>query len=163
MEDIHPLVTHYVERFCREMAVASKQCHPDLFETLAAYDWPGNVRELIHAIHYAVSLARHMPMLFPNHLPPSIRTKTIQSKLVKPVAADTGTTADPATSRAVPQTLPPLKTVRDQELAQVEQNYMNNLMKICKGSIQDACRISGLSTSRLYALLKQYNIPITKR
>jgi two-component system NtrC family response regulator len=160
VEDIQPLVAHYVERFCREIGVTPKQCHTELFETLTTYDWPGNVRELIHAIHYAVSVARQMAILFPNHLPPSIRTKTIQAKLGKPAAALEATpmaAGDPASA-----SLPSLKSVRDKELAKIEKQYLNDLMITSDGNIQDACRISGLSQSRLYALLKQYGIAIVK-
>ena len=161
LEDIRPLVAHYVERFCRETGVAPKQCHPELFETLAVYDWPGNVRELIHAVHYAVSVARQVPILFPNHLPPSIRTKTIQAKLGKPVMAADMMPAMPGRSGA-PAGLPSLKTVRDNELARIEKQYLNDLMTESDGRIQAACRISGLSQSRLYALLKQHGISVVK-
>jgi two-component system, NtrC family, response regulator len=159
IEDIQPLVAHYVERFCRKMGLAPKQCRAELFETLAAYDWPGNVRELIHAVHYAVSMARQMPILFPNHLPPSIRTKTIQARLGRPAAVpETPPTAADGPASA---DLPPLKAVRDSELARIENRYLNDLMAVCAGNIQVACRISGLSQSRLYALLKQYGIAIS--
>ena len=158
IEDIQPLVNHYVKRFCREIEVAAKQCHPELFETLAAYHWPGNVRELIHAIHYAVAVAQQMPIVFPNHLPPSIRAKTIQDKLSKSAMV----AADALIMAAGSATLPPLKTVRGRELAKIEKQYLNDLMIASNGHIQAACRISGLSQSRLYALLKQYGIAIVK-
>ena len=159
-EDIQPLVTHYVERLCREMGVTPKQCHGELFETLAVYDWPGNVRELIHAIHYAISVARQMPILFPNHLPPSIRTKTIQAKLGKPATALEGS----AMAAGEPESadLPSLKSVRDSELAKIERRYLSDLISACEGNVQEACRISGLSQSRLYALLKRHGIAIAK-
>ena len=159
-EDIKPLVAHYVERFCREMGVPAKECRAELFDTLAAYDWPGNVRELIHAIHYAVSLARHMPILFPNHLPPSIRTKTIQSKLGKSAAAF-GACPQAACGPASAD-MPSLKAVRDSAVAKIEKRYLNDLMSVCEGNITEACRISDLSQSRLYALLKQHGIAIVK-
>jgi two-component system NtrC family response regulator len=160
VEDIQPLVTHYVERFCREMGIPPKQCHAEMFETLAAYDWPGNVRELVHAVHYAISMARQMPILFPNHLPPSIRTKTIQAKLSKPAAVP-GASPMAAGGQACAG-LAPLKSVRDSEWTRIEMDYLKDLMIACDGNIQEACRISGLSQSRLYALLKQHGIVIVK-
>jgi two-component system NtrC family response regulator len=160
IDDIQPLVLHYVARFCQEMGVAAKQCDPELFETLSAYNWPGNVRELIHAVHYAVSVARQMPILFPNHLPPSIRTKTIQAKLGKPA---TPLDVSPVVAEAPePFTLPSLKTVREKELARIEKHYLDDLMVACDGNVQEACRVSCLSQSRLYALLKRYDIAIAK-
>jgi len=160
IEDIQPLADYYVKRFCRELGITPKQCRPELFENLAAYDWPGNVRELVHAIHYAIAVARQVPIVFPNHLPPSIRTKTIQAKLKKPTPVDEMplSNPEPGTSSGLPQ----LKTVRETELAKIEHQYLKSLISTCDGNIQDACRISGLSQSRLYALLKQYGIPIAK-
>jgi two-component system NtrC family response regulator len=164
LEDIQPIVTHYVERFCRETGVAPKECHADLFETLSAYDWPGNVRELIHAVHYAVSVALHTPSLFSNHLPPSIRTKTIQAKLSKTLTASAeSATSGIATASYDLGHMPPLRAVRADGLAKIERQYLTDLMKTCSGDIQTACRISGLSQSRLYALLNHYDIPAARR
>jgi two-component system NtrC family response regulator len=160
VEDIQPLVAHYVERFCRKMGLAPKQCRAELFETLAAYNWPGNVRELIHAVQYAVSMARQMPILFPNHLPPSIRTKTIQAKLGKSTEAPEASPKYAGTPASA--NLPPLKAVRGSALARIEMDYLKDLMIVCDGDIQKACQISGVSQSRLYALLKQHGIAVAK-
>jgi two-component system NtrC family response regulator len=48
----------------------------------------------------------------------------------------------------------PLKLYLDQ----VESQYLQGLVTGTKGDIRDACRISGLSRSCLYALLKKHNI-----
>jgi DNA-binding NtrC family response regulator len=39
-----------------------------------------------------------------------------------------------------------------------ERQYLQDLMSQTRGHIRDACRVSGLSRSRLYALLKEHNI-----
>ena len=58
--------------------------------------------------------------------------------------------------------LPSLKSVRDSELAKIERRYLSDLISACEGNVQEACRISGLSQSRLYALLKRHGIAIAK-
>ncbi|MFO7557877.1 MAG: helix-turn-helix domain-containing protein [Desulfobacterales bacterium] len=40
----------------------------------------------------------------------------------------------------------------------LEQEYLEKLIASINGNIQEACRISGLSRSRLYGLMKKYNI-----
>jgi two-component system, NtrC family, response regulator len=40
----------------------------------------------------------------------------------------------------------------------MEKNYLNELMRITGGDIKEACRISGLSRSRLYSLLQEHRL-----
>jgi two-component system NtrC family response regulator len=54
--------------------------------------------------------------------------------------------------------LPELRTVRTRYLAEVERFYLKELMKRTSGNVTSACRISGLSRSRLYALLHKHEI-----
>ncbi|MGC9323212.1 MAG: helix-turn-helix domain-containing protein [Desulfomonilia bacterium] len=54
--------------------------------------------------------------------------------------------------------LPDLKQVRDHYLFEVEHGYLRELMHETRGDIPRACRISGISRSRLYALLKKHGL-----
>ena len=54
--------------------------------------------------------------------------------------------------------IPALKDYREDAILQTEKQYLENLVKHTEGNIKEACRISGLSRSRLYLLLKRYNI-----
>lgn len=54
--------------------------------------------------------------------------------------------------------LPRLRTVRTRYLAEVERFYLVELMKWTSGDVSNACRISGLSRSRLYALLHKHDL-----
>jgi two-component system NtrC family response regulator len=42
--------------------------------------------------------------------------------------------------------------------AQAEKHYLQDLIALCDGDIKEACRIAGISQSRLYALLQKHNI-----
>jgi PAS domain S-box-containing protein len=55
--------------------------------------------------------------------------------------------------------LPSLQEVRESALEEAERGYLKELMEQNGGSIKDATRVSGLSRSRLYTLLKKYGIP----
>ena len=54
--------------------------------------------------------------------------------------------------------LPKLQDTRASAIAEVERRYLTELMSITGGKIKAATRISGLSRSRLYTLLKKYDI-----
>ena len=47
-------------------------------------------------------------------------------------------------------------------LNQMESQYLQGLVTGTKGDISAACQISGVSRSRLYALLKKHNIDVAK-
>src|ERR1043166_2638465 len=49
-EDIPQLITHFCQRFARELNCEVPQFTPQAMELLVNYPWPGNVRELEHAI-----------------------------------------------------------------------------------------------------------------
>jgi two-component system NtrC family response regulator len=54
--------------------------------------------------------------------------------------------------------LPRLKDARATVVADFEEQYLKTLLKQTNGSVRQACRVSGLSRSRFYTLLKKYNI-----
>jgi two-component system response regulator AtoC len=56
-EDIPPLVSHFVKKFCAEQQVAVKRVSHDAIKHLVAFDWPGNVRQLENAVEMAVALS----------------------------------------------------------------------------------------------------------
>jgi two-component system NtrC family response regulator len=51
-----------------------------------------------------------------------------------------------------------MKSFRESLLLEGEKKYLQDLMKLVKGDIKDACRISGLGRARLYDLMKQYSV-----
>lgn len=148
-EDIKELAIHYTAKICERYKIGPKGFSPEFFDALAGYDWPGNVRELVNAIEQAIAAAKYEPTLFPKHLPTDIRIKIARSSMSK----------EPHTRNAV-QTgggasqLIPITDYRDA----MEQQYLRDLMFHARGNIREACKISGLSRSRLYALLKKYNL-----
>ncbi len=156
IEDIPAIAIHHVDRFCHSYGLVAKTFSPEFFEVLSRYQWPGNVRELVNALERAVSAARHEPVLFPKHLPVYIRVHLARASVEQgqggadlPIIRPEG--ADGAT-------LPRLIEAREAAIAQVEQRYLKELMAMA-ADMEQACTISGLSRSRLYALLKKHNLP----
>lgn len=68
-EDIHLLVSHFVETFSRRMGKHIEQIPPATMNALISYSWPGNVRELQNLVERAV--IRSDNGVLPNPLPRS--------------------------------------------------------------------------------------------
>lgn len=152
-EDIKDLARFHIDRFCDRYGLPPKGLSPDFLDTLSNYSWPGNVREFVNMIDRTLATARFEQTLFPKHLPSEIRVQVAQSSLEHGSQTDT-----PQVAPQPIQRLPKLQEFRDSVYAQAENQYLQDLMEISGKDIPEACRISGLSQSRLYALLKKYSI-----
>jgi DNA-binding NtrC family response regulator len=62
-EDIPPLVTHFLKKYCSEQQVRLKNVSHDAVRQLVAFDWPGNVRQLENAVEMAVALSGERELL----------------------------------------------------------------------------------------------------
>ena len=56
-EDIEPLVTYFIRKYCREFNKPQMGIDPQALQSIVDYDWPGNVREIRNCIERAVLLA----------------------------------------------------------------------------------------------------------
>ncbi|MDD5712941.1 MAG: sigma-54 dependent transcriptional regulator [Smithellaceae bacterium] len=155
-EDIKELVIYHMTRLCERYGKELKGFSPDFFDVLKMHDWPGNVRELISTIDRALAAAQDDPILFPQHLPVHIRIRQAQASLGKEKKERVSPATRPAAKEGV--VLPPLKDFRNLVLIEKEKQYLRDLMSATAGVIKDACKLSGLSRPRLYALLSKYNI-----
>ncbi len=153
-EDIRDLVLHYLVKLCDQYGVAMKSFSPEFLAALTAYGWPGNVRELIQALEKAVVGAGDEPVLFPKHLPEHVRIR-LAREAVRPKSSPETRPAEAVSGPVGPVSL---KEHRDAELARAERDYLAFLIRKTCGDIGETCRISGLSRSRLYTLLKKYSI-----
>jgi two-component system, NtrC family, response regulator len=152
-EDIKELARYYMDRFCERYGLSPKGSCPDFMETLLAYTWPGNIREFINTIERTVVAAREAPVLFAQHLPTPIRIQVAQSGVSQ---------HKPEQVQRVllsPGELPKLNEFRENVYTQAEKQYLTDLMTLANKDIPEACRLSGLSQSRLYALLKEHELP----
>ena len=146
-EDIMEFAMYHMARVCERYQIGTKGFSPEFLGALMAYDWPGNVRELVNAIERSITAAYSSPTLFPKHLPLDIRVKVARSAVKKESAPS-------VVSPPAPASLLPLNEYRQT----AERQYLQDLIVQTKGSIRDACRVSGLSRSRLYALLKEHGL-----
>ncbi len=150
-EDIRELTLHCMNRICERYGTEMKGFSTDFFEALASYHWPGNVRELHQTLENVFTKARQEPTLFPKHLPDVIRVQFARASVPPPSSA---AVPEPEPSETDREQMPKLRDYLEHH----EQQYMKELMAATGGDIQTACRVSGLSRTRLYARLKKYSI-----
>jgi len=152
--DIKEISSHHIAELCERYGTETKGFSPDFFDALTVYDWPGNVRELLNTMERVLAIARFEPTLFPRHLPTELRVHQARASVSKKgTEKETYSKED---SQVL--TLPKLQAVRDTALANAEKQYLHDLVLLTERNIKEACRISGLSRSRLYYLLKKYGI-----
>jgi two-component system, NtrC family, response regulator len=153
-EELKSLVLHYLAKLCGQYNIQMKGFSPEFYDLLITYDWPGNIRELIQALERAVIAAKDDPILFPKHLPEHIRIRVARASVVQrmPRPQSAGETPD---FSAGPLSL---NDAREAGVTRIEKEYLIDLMRRFRGDISEACRISGLSRSRLYTLLKKHGV-----
>jgi two-component system NtrC family response regulator len=153
-QDIEELARRHVESASERCGVKIKGFSPDFFDVLRSYDWPGNVRELNQALEKALVAAGQDGVVFPGDLPAKIRVR---------VARNSVAPKDPGDTRAThpfepDEPFPSLKAFRETAVNRSEAEYLKELLSRVNGDIGSACRISGLSRSRLYSLLKKCGV-----
>jgi DNA-binding NtrC family response regulator/tetratricopeptide (TPR) repeat protein len=131
-EEIPALVDHFVDKFRREMHKPMLQVADETLEYLLLYRWPGNVRQLANEIRRMVALAEPGATLTPAHLSKEI----VGSRRTMPVEP----------SEFVLRLDQPLADATDQ----LERAAIERAMTACKGSIDQAAKVLGLSRKGLY-------------
>lgn len=173
-QDITELALYHIDRQCKLNQREPNRVSPEFLEVLLAYSWPGNVRELFNILDSCMAKAQGDNILFPKHLPVHMRVEAAQTTIRR-----RQTFTEPADYQPTPvdplpipsEPLPSLKMHRKLAADEAEKDYMRNLLNLEHIDIIEACRISGLSRSRFYDLLRKYKllvpatmlIPLDKR
>ena len=157
-EDINKLIFHYVKKLSERYGIGTKGVSPEFLEVLCAYDWPGNIRELVNTIEGVLASARHEPTLFPRHLPTPLRIQFARNSVDKIGKGKNDSESDADSYMA----LPSLRDVRIAAASEAEKQYLQNMISLTKENFKEVCRISKLSRSRLYELLKKHKISFSE-
>ena len=160
LNDMESLADYHLERICFHYGMLPKRCSDECMSALKTYDWPGNIRELANVLEVAALAAGDEPFLFPQHLPMGLRVRMAREK-IEATKADDAINPGTVTHRSL-DTLRPIKEIRDQAVARIEREYLQNLLEKTQGDTTLAIEASGLSRSRFYALLKKYNISMLR-
>ncbi|MFA7463445.1 MAG: sigma-54 dependent transcriptional regulator [Syntrophales bacterium] len=149
--DIEELARHHLERLRATYGTGTRQFSPEFIKSLKLYDWPGNVRELLNTLEKVFASARGEPVFFSRHLPTQIRIKIAQSLIGRETSGERNL------AECEPN-FPKLQEYRDSAIEKAEKQYLADLLAHTGKDIKNICRISGLSRSRLYELLKKYDL-----
>jgi two-component system NtrC family response regulator len=152
LQDIKELTVFYMNALCERFGIESKGASPEFWDVVTEYKWPGNVRELIQALEKALLSAKDEPILFPKHLPTYIRIQVVRNSFHRRPAGQ----GKPEICSNSPNVPPKLKEIRKAAVSEAEQQYLKDLISFVGGDNNKACRISGLSHSRFYTLLRKY-------
>jgi two-component system NtrC family response regulator len=153
-EDIKELARYHTDRICEHYGVPTKEFSPEFLKMLEAYSWPGNVRELVNTLERTISAARLEVVLFPKHLPINLRIEVTKTTMKRESPSHQSASLNGSCS------LPHLHELRDSIYADAEKQYLHDLIAHTDNNVAEACRISGLSPSRFYALLKKQGIQL---
>jgi len=171
--DAAEIIAGHMAVACQRYNIPPKQVSQDFLEVVEQYNWPGNIRELIQAVERAIVVGHYHDTLFARHLPEDIQVAVARSKTERSLSeGGMAAVAEEQSQYAPPQPPQPLlwnqepspvpfpsfKDARELAANAAEQEYLIQLMDYTKGDIQEACAVSGLSRSRLYALLKQHAV-----
>ncbi|MHC1790531.1 sigma-54-dependent transcriptional regulator [Solidesulfovibrio sp.] len=157
-DDILDFAGHFVVTAAKRPGTPEHALSEEFSRALLAYPWPGNVRELKNTMEGALALAGNDDALLPVHLPLHIRVLAARNR-VSGRFAETATGEVPSGPwglSAAP--LPRFRDFRDSREAQ----YLRELVTRHGGDISRMLDVSGLSRSRLYALLKKHGVPATR-
>ncbi len=155
-EDVCEIALHHLNKACKNAGVAQKGFSDNFFSILSAYHWPGNVRELVNTMERVLAEALNEPILFPKHLPAHIRVPAAREKLSKKETRRSDGPKNGASPDTAHQSQPKMKDYLDD----MKEQYMKEVVLSAKGSVKNACKISGLSRAHLYQLLKKYHLAL---
>jgi DNA-binding NtrC family response regulator len=137
-EDIPLLAAHFAEKYAFG-GQPTKQIAPAAMQVLLGYHWPGNIRELENAIERA-SVTSNDEVIGPDNLPPEL---TALHAPKNGLAFDVNS---------------PLTAVVREAVAQVERQYLENVLKTTHGHVGRSAAMSGLSRRSITAKLAKYNL-----
>jgi DNA-binding NtrC family response regulator len=127
LDDIPPLVAHFLEKFAGKFNKPLLGVSPDIIELFMSHSWPGNVRELEHTLEHAAVVCRSQ------HMEAADLPQDFLDALDYPLLEETA---------FLPQ---------EQELTLAEA------LEKCGGNKAKAARLLGISRCTVYRWLQEHN------
>ncbi|MGD9973951.1 MAG: sigma-54-dependent transcriptional regulator [Desulfatirhabdiaceae bacterium] len=149
-EDIQEIAVHKLHEMGQRYGLGLKGVSSEFLMHLNSHHWPGNVRELINVLEYSLASSGQDPILVPKHLPPAYRITRLDFESGQTQIAS----GQKANIPLVNDIFPTWAEFRHQ----AEENYLGMLLAKAGKSREKACKLSGISQSRLYDLLKKHHL-----
>ncbi len=154
--DVIDLALHYISRQCEKRKINTKGFSPEFVEALNEYSWPGNVRELFNTLDYTLSAAKDEPILFPVHLPKSIRVQLVRGQIRGKQFYQGLEEIESVHVDVIPPVLSPSSLSRFRE--ENERKYLLELLDYTHWNISQACRVAQISRPHLHKLINRHGI-----
>jgi two-component system response regulator AtoC len=123
----------------------SVRVSPEAMHVLENYSWPGNVRELRHTIQW-LTVLNSGGVIRLEDLPPRLVEETPES--ITP----------PVTNGSSPTTMSTTRGDRMLTLAEVENNYLRQVLDETKGNKKRAAEIMGIDRKTLSRMVDRHKI-----
>jgi DNA-binding NtrC family response regulator len=130
--DLPQLVDHLLAELGVTGEAAERLRGPAFMEEIARHSWPGNVRELRNYLECCLVLDHPAP--------PGVPTQNLLPQLSFDVSEGS------------------YKVARDRLLREFERQYLDALLRRCKGNIATAAQEAGINRSHLYRLLWKHGL-----
>jgi DNA-binding NtrC family response regulator len=147
-EDIAELARSFLDRIRRQLGRPVTGFHPDAMEALLRHDWPGNVRELINVIERAVLLAPGNEITVGDFRGGE---SWIDRESIPATAPVPQNRRDGRFDR-------PLAEAREEVSSAFERDYIEHVLRACRGRIGEAARRSGVNERTLYAMMRRHGL-----
>ena len=153
--DIPALVSHFLERSCREMKRPQLGMDRSVMDILQAHLWPGNVRELQNAIERAVVLAAG-PDITAADLPAEIRAHSSSG----PLSTESGV---PVQNQMTNQVADRIANIDDSlSLSEAVEEFkrlrIRHILNRTDWNQTEAAKLLGLPQSNLSRLMKRLQL-----
>lgn len=143
-DDIPLLVRHFIRRINQEYGRAVSGVAPRVMEHLNRHPWPGNVRELENVLRRAIiNMGVYETIVGESHLPELMDLQPVPSAKIIPGCRDTSG-----------EEITPLREV----LARREAEYLEQVLRHCRGSRTDAATLLGVSVRTLQYKIKKHDL-----
>ena len=160
--DLPLLVSHFLNRFSRELDKDVRSLSPEAMGLLADYTWPGNLRELQSVLKHAV-VESTGPLIVAEFLPETVRGVTGPSAPipVEPAASTVGN--EDELIRYIHQRIRAgTESLYDEVLQRVERTLLTEILTQVEGNISRASAILGISRSTLRTKLAALGINLDR-
>jgi len=137
--DIPLLVEHFIRKHSPKADPRVTDISDEAMRKLLRYAWPGNIRQLEHAIQRALILTDG-DSVQPEDLP-----------------LDSAPQSDASPALACNEQLP-LEEVKTALIQELEQTYLDRVLRIHRGNVRQTANHAGLSERSIYEKLKKYGL-----
>jgi two-component system NtrC family response regulator len=122
-------------------------------DCMMQYDWPGNVRELINVLQTAIAEATSEQVLYPHHLPQTVRIDFYKKTTSNRQQAGADEMRFEVKQISGFDGFPAYKEFRTAASAVAESAYLDEVIKRSGNKAGEAIRLAGISRANLYRRL----------